>query len=335
MVAIGICSLLPVVLKADDTCGQPGNLTYNCNFNGFVDRGNGNSTPDGWLPWVAMGSPAFDRDDHGSAPGAPAQRIWSDGGTWTAGLYQQVQVTPGKGYTARIDWAAPGAENIERRIGIDPYGGTDPLAPRVVWSRSEWAVVRMPDLAVSTYAEAATITIFVWTHHPTSSGADEVFLDAVILVDNPSMPLRTPSPTPTVPPPTRRPPTRTPAPVPPTDTPTPLPPTDTPTPEPTETPTLVPPTATPTPTDTPTALPPTDTPTPTQAPTITPVPVAKVVRTPVAGPATQVQRTPRQTRGPEAVFLYVMAVAVVGAALLAVLVLILWLRGRRQASGRD
>jgi hypothetical protein len=193
----------------------------------------------------------------------------------------------------------------------------------------------MPDLAVSTYAEVATITIFVWTHHPTSSGADEVFLDAVILIENPSMPLRTPTPTPTTPAPTRRPPTQTPAPVPATDTPTALPPTDTPTPMPTETPTPVPPTATATPTDTPTPVPPTDTPTPTQTPTATPVLVAKVVRTPVAKPASRVQRTPTQNRGPEVVFLYVMVLAAVGAALLAGVVLVLWLRGRRQASKGD
>ena len=112
LLAAGVWFLLSAVVMADDTCGQPGNLTYNCNFNNFVDRGEGKLTPDGWLPWVTMGSPAFDVDDHGSAPGAPAQRIWSDGGSWTAGLYQQVQVTPGKGYTAKLDWAAPSVEDI-------------------------------------------------------------------------------------------------------------------------------------------------------------------------------------------------------------------------------
>ncbi len=330
--------MLALQTAADDSCGQPGNLTYNCNFDHFVDRSEGGSTrivPDGWIPWVTMGNPAFDRDDHGSAPGAPAQRIWSDGGAWTAGLYQQVPVAQGRGYVARIDWAAPNAPDIERRLGIDPLGGTDPMSPSVVWGSSSWEDTRMPDLHVSAYAQAPTITVFVWTHHPISHGADQVFLDAVTLVEDPTMPSPTPKPSLTPnpsPTPTRSSPTRTPSPVPPTNTPTvilpsPSPiPTDTPVPLPTDTPTVTP---TPTWTATPSPIPPADTPAPAWTPTRTPVPVARVVRTPEARPAAGVEHPVSQGRVSGTVFLYVAAGAVAGAVLLVCVGLAIWFRSRR------
>lgn len=263
---------------AEEGCNTPGNLTVNCNFDHWTTQPDGKITPQGWAPWVLMGSPAFDIDDHGSAPGAPAQRIWSDGGVWTAGLLQQVPVTPNKWYEAKIDWAAPDCPNIERKVGIDPTGGSDPASPAIVWSASSWEEVRMPELRVSAFARGPMVTVFVWTHHGMSYGQDQVFLDAVTLVENPNLAPPTPAATATPAPPTRRPPTATPR-----------PPTATVAPPPTETPvevaaladtasitpTVEMPSPTPSPTDTP---PPTDTPAPTPTvtppPTRTPVPVA-------------------------------------------------------------
>jgi hypothetical protein len=334
-VIVGVWVLVPSLVMADDSCGQPGNLTRNCNFDHFVDQSSEGATrivPDGWAFWVTMGNPAFDIDDHGSASGAPAQRIWSDGGPWTAGLYQQVQVTQGKGYIAKIDWAAPSVTDIERKIGIDPSGGTDPLAPQVIWSASSWEKVRMPDLHVAAFAQASVVTVFVWTHHPISHGADEVFLDAVTLVEDPSMappPTLTPTATPE---PTRRPPTRTPSPIPPTQTPT-IPPAS-PTPTDTETPippteTLVP-TATPTWTATPTLLPPTETPTPTQTSTLTPIAIAKAVRTVAPAPAARVAPRSGTEARSNSIFLYVAVAALVGAILLVVVMVLLWVLGQQK-----
>jgi hypothetical protein len=333
-----VLALVVSPVASDDSCGHPGNLTYNCNFGNFVDRGSGNSTPDGWWPWVMMGSPAFDRDDHGSAPGAPAQRIWSDGGVWTAGLYQSVEVAPAKWYEARIDWAAPNVPGIERRVGIDPSGGSDPASPRVVWGASSWEQVRMPDLWVTAFAQGPTVTIFVWTHHGMSYGADQVFLDAVTLVERSDLSAPTASPQPPSPTPTRRPPTATAKPVPPsptaTEPPTAVPTeTETPLPTPTETPTASP---TPTWTATPSPLPPTDTPTSTPPPTLTPLAVARVVRTPpVNSPMMMVEPSARQGVPGQRVLLYVAAAALVGALFLGAMVLALWIRSRKAADERD
>jgi hypothetical protein len=329
-------------IAADEGCGQGGNLSYNCNFDNFQDRGNGLSTPEGWWPWVTMGSPAFDADWHGSAPGAPAQRIWSDGGTWTAGLYQQVRVTPGKGYLARIQWAAPNCDGIERKIGIDPWGGTDPLAPRVVWGGSCWVQERMPDLHVSAYAEAETITIFVWTHHSSSGGADQVFLDGVVLIEDTNMPPRAIQ-TPTSPPKPTRKPTSKPAVAKPTATDTPSPtPTDTalPTATSTEAPTDTPaptetPTSTPTPSDTATSAPPTNTPPPTRTPLPTIVPVARIVTGTEDGRGGASLPAASAASPGGGLVLYIGGAALLGAALIGGLLLWLWLSNRRTADEQD
>ena len=326
----GILLLFAVPVAADEGCNTPGNLTYNCNFDRFVDGGNGWLVPEGWAAWVLMGSPAFDIDDHGSAPGTPAQRIWSDGGVWTAGLYQQVQVTPGKWYEAKIDWAAPNVDQIERKVGIDPTGGTDPGSPKIVWGTPSWEQVRMPDLRSTAFAPGGTVTVFVWTHHGMSYGADQVFIDAVTLVERPDLAPPTPLPTPTSPPPTPRPPTNTPPPAPPTET-----PGEPPTPEAsatvTETATLLPtepPTVTPTATltPTPTPLPPTRTPTPTSTATPTPIPVSELTESqPPQRPSVQPDTTSRRGVPLEALLLFVAGGAVTVAVILVGIVIVLWL----------
>jgi hypothetical protein len=317
-----------------------GNLTFNCNFDRFVEDTQGGTlrvVPEGWNSWVAMGDPAFDVDDHGSAPGAPAQRIWSDGGSWTAGLYQQVPVTVGMAYIARIDWAAVSAEDIERKIGIDPLGGTDPLAASVVWGPSAWAGERMPDLHVTAFAQAPRVTIFVWTHHPVSHGQDQVFLDAVTLVEDPSqiMPTLTPSVVPTDPPPSA-----TPSRVPATATERPSSPSLTPTTTATPlasqtttqatteapTPTTV---ATWTPTTTP--IPPTETSTPSPTPihTLTAVPVVAVMSTSDTTTSSRLGRATSSTIALEDVLLFVSVASLVVAVPLSGAVLWLGLRRRK------
>ncbi|MBN1136763.1 MAG: hypothetical protein JXM73_09255 [Anaerolineae bacterium] len=329
VVAACLLFVLPIAACAD--CNQAGSLVFNCNFDTFVGTPP-RQVPEGWIPWVAMGDPAFDQDNHGSAPGAPAQRIWSDWGTWTAGLYQQVSVTPDTGYRAWVEWSPPqcpleeGCEDIERRIGIDPFGGTDPLSPTVVWGPSTWANARMADVHVSAFARSQTITVFLWTHHPVSHGPDQVYLDSVILIQDPSMvppATNTPEPTATA---TPRPPTRTPIPVTdtllPTDTPTPLPPTNTPTP--TDTPTL-----TSTPTSTP--IPPTATLTPTWTPTTLAVQVARAAQIPEAGSLSPLLPARKQETGSGKMLLVVAGGAVALACLVGTVAVGLWLRSQRIA----
>jgi hypothetical protein len=200
----------------------------------------------------------------------------------------------------------------------------------------------MPDLRVSTVAQGSTITVFVWTHHPVSHGADEVFLDAVILVEDPTLGTQstaTPIPSPTAQVPTRKPPTRTPLPPTATETATAPPPSETPTTTLTPTPTLVPtetPTSTPTPTLTltPTPAPPTATPFPTRTPL--PTVVVAVVRD---APETE-NSPPPAMQGADlggessgSVFLFIAGGALVISLILAGVVAAVWLRGRQPGEG--
>ncbi len=333
----------PVGAGARNPCAEPGNLTVNCGFDTFTEQSwNGKQlrVPEGWWFFVLEGSPDF-RQGADTFWGQPALWLVTDGVPFTAGIYQQVSVTPGVVYQTDIGWAAARCgeevcQNMERRLGLDPTGGTNPLAPSVVWSRIEAGGDKWPDLTVSARATGPRMTVFVWVNHPASYGPDEVYLDAVGLWPDLSQPAATATPKPS-PTPTRRPPTPTPKPRPATATPT-EPPTavpadtETPTPEPTATATDTPtPEPTATWTVTPSPLPPTDTPTPTLIPTRTPLPVARVVSTPAVRSVAHQERTTVQRASSARVLLYIGAGALAGAVLLAGLALWLWLHGRKVA----
>jgi hypothetical protein len=232
--------------------------------------------PTGWWYFILSGSPDF-RQAEDTYWGAPSLAFITNGGPYVAGIYQVVPVTPGVVYQTDIGWAAPACnfqmcDNMQRRLGLDPTGGTDPQALSVVWSRIEYGADKWPDLTVSARAAGPKMTVFVWVNRPTSYGVDEIYLDAVGLWPDASQPSATNTPESTATP-TRRPPTRTAPPA--TDTPA---PTDTPTPlPPTDLPTVAVPTYTPTPTLAPTStpVPPTATPTPTWTPTTLAVQVAR------------------------------------------------------------
>jgi hypothetical protein len=348
--------LPPVSAGARNPCVEPGNLTYNCGFDDFVEQAQGDKRfriPEGWWYFILAGDPDF-RSAEDTYWGAPSLWILSDGMGFTAGIYQQVAVTPGVVYQTDIGWAAARCnfdvcQNMERRLGLDPAGGTDPTASSVVWSRIEAGGDKWPDLTVSARAAGPTMTVFLWVNHPSSSGLDEIYLDAVGLWPDPNQPAATVTPRPS-PTPTRKPPTSTPKPAPPTATPT--------EPPPASTDTLVPPTAlpleteappavlsntveaplmapSPTSTWTPTAVPPTLTPTPTHTPTMTPVPVAELARLSTYRPALAEDRAADRGTSGAALLLYVAGAAVAGAVGLVAIVLWLWLRSRRLAAEKD
>lgn len=314
-------------------CLRPGNLIRNCSFDGFAGHDAGGRQivlPDGWGPFILSGTPDFRPADDtcpGEGPGCGAPSLWliSEGMPFTAGVYQQVAVTPGVVYQADIGWAAVSAADFERKLGMDPTGGTDPLAPTVVWGRSEWGLDKWPDLTVTAQATGPTMTLFIWVGHPVSHGADSIYLDAPGLWPDPSQPTATATPLPSSTP-TRRPKAPASTPHPPTST-----QTSPPSPTPTFTPTL-PPTATATVapsatwTATPSPVPPTPTSTPTGTPTSISVAVARAGSTTRAGLTIRAQQTRKAPSS--GVLLYVAAGAVAGALVLAGCVAAIWLRGR-------
>jgi hypothetical protein len=263
---------------------DPGNLIPNCNFDVFTGSPP-RQVPEGWAPFVLSGELTF-MQDVDTYWGPPSLRMWSNGGTFVAGIYTQVSgLQPGVAYKASVGWAGPNEPDaFGRRLGIDPTGGTDPNASTVVWGPMHRGPGRMlnypppdPNIDVSAVAKSPTVTVFVYVDHNYSTGDNLIFIDAVGLYVDPVQPAPAPeqlSPTPVpakaqpaAPKPTARPaPTRT----------------YTPTVTPTSTATLTP-TATATATQTAT---PTITPTPTQTYTPTPTPTSTLPPRPSATPGT-------------------------------------------------
>ncbi|MGE5602013.1 MAG: hypothetical protein ACM30E_03120 [Nitrososphaerales archaeon] len=273
---------------------KEGNLIPNCGFDQFAPVAQGEA-PAGWMPYLLSGSLAMT-----SSPdtywGAPSFRMWSDGGTFVAGIYTQVGgLTPGASYSASVGWGAPDpwqGDNFGRRLGIDPTGGTDPNSPNIVWG-PEWrgpgkvlndSNPGMPNIDVSAVARSSTLTVFVKVDHNYSTGQDEIFIDAVGLYQDSAPVVAVPTNTP--PPPAAAPqaapaPTKAKA-----AAPAKRPPTAT-----------VAPTATATSTTPPTATPaPTDTPAPTSTPTVTPTP--EDTATPTLTPSSALPPRPRATVAP-------------------------------------
>ena len=278
----------PAVALASDPCNPPNVIPQPvCDMDNFYG-GPPREIPEGWTPFVLSGDPTYMRDEH-SFFGGGTLRMWSVGGTFKAGIFARVGVTPGAGYRASIAWGAPNApETFGRQLGIDPTGGVDPNAPSVIWGPMHWGEGRIlnyppgegPNIDVKARALGDAMTVFFLVDHPTSTGDNLIFIDAIALYPDESAPsVEPPAPTP-------EPPTATPEPQPvvepiaaaaaiveqpaviaplPTDTPTAPPtPTESPTPEPTATATEMP-----SPTPSPTT-PPTVTPTWTPWPSATP-----------------------------------------------------------------
>jgi hypothetical protein len=182
---------------------------------GFYPWGpNDSLVANGWTPFVIADPNAppqyMDTAAYGSfserLDGERCQKIWSNWVPFDAGLYQQVQVTPGDIYIASVEWAAfesrdPSTneknegEFIGRSIGIDPSGGTDPLSPNVVWSPVVWSQSRAPKndqgellLRVEAVAQVETITVFLRAQNPQSHGQDQVFFDVVRMTSVPGTP---------------------------------------------------------------------------------------------------------------------------------------------------
>lgn len=272
------------LFAASEPCSPPNIIPANvCDFDSF--RGSPpRQIPNGWNEFILSGDPTY-MQDVDTYWGPPSLRMWSNGGTFHAGIYTQVSVTPGAGYRASIAWGAPNSpSNFGRQLGIDPTGGTDPNSLDVIWGKEHFGSGRIlnyppPDVNIDVKARAVSdrMTVFFKVNHPSSSGDNLIFIDAIALYPDESAPAvaeaaveaaaaevavaEERAAVPTEPPAQVIQPTNTPPPPTFTSTPTAIP-TDTPT-------------ATPTPTNTATPTPtPTNTPTPTATwtplPTVTP-----------------------------------------------------------------
>ncbi len=231
----------------DDNLTRNGSITE-----GGYDTAHG-VVANSWNAFLINGEwPAYDLADNESANGdvggSSSQYIHGDGTRFDAGIYQVIAgVQPGASYEFSVGWAAMlrdtgGGNNqkfddvIIRRVGVDPYGGTDPQSPNLQWgpevgTGSSGRSLNHPDMRITFKAMANQVTVFVRVYNLSTSASDKVFFDVMCLLPRGDIPVETiePSPTPTPlvteppPEPSRPPaPTRVPATrVPPTATPVP------------------------------------------------------------------------------------------------------------------
>jgi hypothetical protein len=108
-------------------------------------------------------------------------------GAFVAGVSQRVTgVSPGVAYAFSGRVLTLGFDPlVTKELGIDPWGGTDPLSPSVEWGysalsnqSSAWQNVYM-----AAVAKSSAITVFIRVKHPLVQGPanSEVFLDAFVL----------------------------------------------------------------------------------------------------------------------------------------------------------
>ncbi len=201
---LALLLLLALVATASPPAsGASVNLTQNW---GFEEGFKANGVGVGWQRFVNHGDVTFANTIEYFWPGAEhtegetSQLIISKT-AFSAGLYQQLTgVTIGKPYAAKaamltfFESSAPPTNDgtMQKRVGIDPYGGTNPNSPNIVWSpidahdEAPWVDVRVAAVAKST-----TITLFVRVNclqpvsHPSLD--NQVFIDAVMAAQAPTV----------------------------------------------------------------------------------------------------------------------------------------------------
>ena len=275
--ATPLLMLLAVISMGGFIEAQDANLLANPGFETFR-TGNTQTVAADWQPWTAPRSdnassgeivppdyfPASEANPLGVIPrirsGDDAQVYGSYYTTHDAGVYQQVRGL-GDGTEIRFsiygyvlsttfndqtESEAPGG--VAFRVGIDPTGGTDPLADSVEYSDAAIFYDAFRQYSLIAEAEGDTVTVFVRTTVTDPVQYTYIYLDDAVLEVTPDgEPPEEPTDAPTLTP---------------TDEPT-EEPTATPTEEPTDAPTI-------TPTDTPDGEP--DDPTPTREILTTPTP---------------------------------------------------------------
>ncbi len=167
-----------------------------------------------WHSFIINGAPIFEHtilEDY-ERNGSGSQYIWQDRYPFDAGIYQTVTgLTPGAYYHTWLGFALaaydPGDQVnhrnnlIGRQIGVDPAGGTDPLAPTILWSHVIYDGKPANDLAelnLTFAAQAANATIFlrgINTYYLYPIGRMKLWFDSACMeaVPAPTSPMKLPS----------------------------------------------------------------------------------------------------------------------------------------------
>ena len=211
IIAIGL-GLMPIGANAVSVPQAGTNLLTDSNFEQpFVQANSTAIVAPGWSPWWiprpagapdwSYHQPNYDQSstcsstcDHRIHSGSNAQRMFQLFGTYVAGIYQQVSVPAnvdvqftifGQGWSSTNDTpenVSVGGTDMQMRIGIDPWGGTNPLDPRVVWSNQVNALDSWYQFSVYAHSQNTTITVFTYAAPFDARRKNEVYWDDASLV---------------------------------------------------------------------------------------------------------------------------------------------------------
>jgi len=199
------------------------NLLQNPGFNDPFVAFSGNSTrmvAQGWTPWNVP-QRAGDQDWRNLPPeyqpatasnparvreGNNAQEYFSFFATHTGGVYQTVRVPAGAQVQFSVFvyvWSTqlgdvnrsedPG--RVQVQVGIDPNGGTDGEAERIIWSMPLEFYDEYRQVSVETTANSDMVTVFVRTSFDQPKMHNNVYLDEASLVVSGVVPTATATPT--------------------------------------------------------------------------------------------------------------------------------------------
>jgi len=196
------------------------NSTFECSVGFASQTGINGRVPAGWTAVLLNGYPRLNstrREFAGSCGGdgfierIEGQDSWvflsqdietppTPGKPFDAALYQRVAVTPGAAYSLS-GWMVslcggsfsnpndcPQGYTMSKMLGLDPTGGTDPLAPTVVWVEDlrNFTESRWVNLRLGTTAQSATLTVFARIRSPFQWHGNHAFVDAYSVVRAPT-----------------------------------------------------------------------------------------------------------------------------------------------------
>lgn len=211
-----VCLVLSVI---NSGMAQQGNslsgLLINGDFEGqFYPYGAG-QVAEYWVPYdLGPSPPQYLRSTSYRHDGQASQQIWSDHMPWYAGIMQTTVLTSGQGaariqagkrYTVHV-WtysiyggagSAVQEDKINKRVGIHPAGGVDPLSPDIVWTPWHGHDKVWVQINAAVEATGDRLTIFIEAEDEKSGGQDQFYIDDVWLEEEGAPPpTRTPTSTP-------------------------------------------------------------------------------------------------------------------------------------------
>lgn len=159
-----------------------------------------------WNVWQGTGSgdihSELDSDPYFVIDGVWAGRLWQSWSARGMAYMQSVPATVGAEYTYTDNsfaWSTNHAEkytpsqaDIPTAVGIDPFGGVDPMASSVVWSTMSTVRDAYVEHVVSAVAKSAVITVFAFSAPMQVMSRNDVRWDKASLI------ISKPPPAPTV-----------------------------------------------------------------------------------------------------------------------------------------